>query len=313
MSVCAHLVSPQSRGLFHRAISQSGLCDRRALSAARADEIGAAFAQSLGCTDGVDVAACLRAKSADEIAAADTSGSNVLRELAAEPSFWPSVDGTFLPMDFRDAVDAAQVAEVPVIVGWNADEGTLFVLLAEQAGDTVDQAAYDAMTLALAEQSGLSVSRIRAQYSVDDYPDAASALADAIGDSALACPSRRAARRLAQAGAETYVYHFTYPDAAFQIPSDRPLGAFHSGEIQFVFGHPSAIGRFNFRDPDERALHQTMSGYWTRFARGAINDGAPVEWPRYDSTGDQHLVLDRETRVGVGADADVCVLWDEAP
>lgn len=310
LSVCLHLIAEGSAGLFARAISQSGLCDTALGTLAEAEAVGAAFAARLGCDGASDVAACLRAPSADAIREADDASSGVFTELGRERAWWPIVDGALIGGSFRERVRAGAFARVPTIVGWNGDEGTLFVMLAEQAGTSVDASSYaDAIAL-LAAAFGVAAEDVLAQYPLERYPDAGAALAAALGDAGFACPSRRAARLLAEAGADVRVYHFTYRDAAFQLPPTRELGAFHSAEIQYVFGHPAALGRARFTG-DDAALHDAMAGYWTRFAAsGDPNGGDAPAWPAYDPEGDAHLVLDRTIAASRGAGADACALWE---
>ena len=134
LSVCAHLISPESEGLFHRAISQSGLCDSALDDLSDAEAAGERFADALSCAD----AECLRAASVDEITTADGAGSDPFGEVGAERAWWPIVDGAVLEGDFRTEVERGAFVNVPTVVGWNADEGTLFVMLAEQAGQVAD-------------------------------------------------------------------------------------------------------------------------------------------------------------------------------
>ena len=300
LSVCAHLISPESEGLFHRAISQSGLCDSALDGLSDAEAAGERFADALSCAD----AECLRAASVDEITTADGAGSDPFGEVGAERAWWPIVDGAVLEGDFRTEIERGAFANVPTIVGWNADEGTLFVMLAEQAGQVADEAAYDEVVRAIAARAGVAADDVFAQYPLSDYPDPGAASAAVIGHATLACPSRRAALLLEAAGVETRVYQFTYPDAGFQLPTERELGAFHSAEIQYVFGHPSTIGRRSFTG-DDRALYEAMSLRWTDFARGAPSP----DWPRFGAD-ETHLRLDREIATGSAADAEMCALWD---
>ncbi len=307
ISVCLHLAMPSSAGLFHKAISQSGLCDSGIATRGEAEASSAAFVAAVGCDDATDVAACLRGLDLETIESNDP-GADIFGTLAGGRSWWPFVDGALVPRSFREAAEADQLQLMPTLLGWNADEGTLFVMLAEQAEDrSADETDYMEITARLAESFEVDVEAIRAQYPIADYPDPGAALAKAIGHSGLACPSRRAAGLLGPR-TPTYVYRFSYPDPAFQLGEDRELGAFHSGEIQYVFGHPNQIGRRTFRG-DDLPLHEAMSAYWARFAwTGDPNGDGAAEWPRYEA--DAHLNLDRTIVAGTGADADDCALWE---
>jgi para-nitrobenzyl esterase len=310
LSVCLHLVAPGSRGLFHRAISESGLCDLPLPTRAEQEMHAMDVATSLGCGGAGDVAACLRARTTIEVRSATALSGDLLDISAGTRVAWPSVDGTVIPRDFRAAVAAGEAADVPVVLGWNRDEGTLFIGLAEMQGTTVDDAVYHRVVMQVAGNTGVAAPAIEAAYPIASYPDPGAALAAVLGDATLACPSRRAARLLRMAGRTVHVYRFEYPDAAFQLSFPRALGAFHSAEIQFVFGHAARFGRTQFVG-GELALHQAMSGYWARFAAtGDPNGAGAVAWPAYELAADAHLVLDTTIAAGTGAHRDECVLWE---
>jgi para-nitrobenzyl esterase len=313
LSVCLHLVAPRSRGLFQRAISQSGLCDTTL--SLEADRLGVAngLVAALGCDTAPDQATCLRSASAEAVR--DASGlDGVFSTLTARVRpWWPYVDGSILPEQFRDAATRGRTGEVPVIVGWNRDEGTLFVDLAERSGATADEAAYHDLAGSLAAASGLELSAVESRYPLSAYPDPGAAIAAMLGHQALACPSRRAARLLAEHGHPTYVYRFEYPDAAFQLVerTERELGAFHFSEIQFVFGRAARLGRPRF-NADEAELSAAMQGAWLRFVTTGEPGGEAQPWPAYEPEDDRHLVFDRATRLDDGADAEVCAFWASA-
>lgn len=311
LSVCLHLIAPASRGLFHRAISQSGLCDSPLPSRAEHVTGSNTIVTSLRCDIAPDPVACLRGKTMEEVRAVGGVTSDVLGSLASNARIsWPSVDGTIIPGDFRRQVMSGMSADVPAIFGWNRDEGTLFVGLAELAGMQADAAAYHRTMASLAASNNLSVASIEAQYPLGSFPDPGAAIAAPIGHASLACPSRRAALLFARAGRPVRAYNFRYPDASFQLMLTRTLGAYHSAEIQFVFGHPARLGQPFFTGVQD-TLWQAQSAYWGRFVKtGDPNGMGALPWPAFSPDTAQSLVLDRVISVDSNVDRDACAFWD---
>lgn len=311
ISVCLHLVAPGSQGLYRRAVSESGLCDSLLPTRAEAEMSGTDVVRSLGCDAAPDLGACMRGKTMPEVRSAGALGGNVFATLLASTrASWPSIDGTVLPAQFRERVAAGSVADVPMIFGWNRDEGTLFVALAELGGTMIQESTHGMVLDSLAMQSGVSRSAIEAQYPRSRYSDVRLAIAEPLGHFALACPSRRAARLLAERGRTVYTYRFDFPDAAFQLPPDWALGAFHSAEIQFIFGRSARVGNPRF-NAEQTTLHQSMSGYWARFvATGDPNGASAVPWMPRTTAAERSLVIDRTFAMRDNVDRDPCLLWD---
>jgi para-nitrobenzyl esterase len=310
LSVCLHLVAPRSRGLFHRAITESGLCDSALSPEAERLDVSNQLVVALGCDTAADEASCLRSASADTVR--DASGlDGVFGTLTDRVRpWWPYADGIVIPEQFHDAVVNDRTGDVPVIVGWNRDEGTLFVDLAERSGVTVDEATYHELANSLASTSGLEAVAVEERYPLTDYADPGAAIGAMLGHFALACPSRSAARLLTEHGHTTYVYRFEFPDAAFQLVErpERELGAFHSAEIQFVFGRPARLSRPRFT-ADEALVSAAMQGAWLRFVTTGDPGDAAQPWPAYDPAADSHIAFARTTRLDTAADAEVCTFW----
>lgn len=308
VSVCALLASAETEGMIAAAISQSGLCDDPLGTIDDASARAIELAEALDCRGSDDaIRTCMRGATPEEIAAADPSAD--AGGLGAR-AWWPIVDGELVTAQFRDRLADGAAADIPTLVGWNQDEGTLFVMLAEREGEVADAAAYESSVADLASRFGVDEAAIRAQYPMDES-DPGATIAAMLGDASLACPSRRAALLLADRG-PTWAYLFTYPDAGFQLATERDLGAFHSGEIQFVFGHPSAIGQRSFRG-DEVAVHDSMSAWWAAFVTDLDPaDAGGAAWPELDASAPEAMGLDAAPAVRDDPFADACALWDAA-
>ncbi len=299
MSVCLHLVAPASRGLFHRAIMQSGFCLSHGSPAAAASKAGA-LAKALGCGSGPAVAACLRSKST----------ASVLKALRLKKAhfhakgvqWFPTFDGTTIPAAPLKLIRAGRFNKVPLILGSNKDEGTIFTL---QGGLMWTRKKYIAQVRAL---FGDRADDVLKRYPVTAYRNARAAFSDMFGDAAIVCPTRRAARAHSGAGARTYLYHFSLVPA-FSI---KLLGALHGVEIPFVFNnYPFRIGKFRKK---ERALSRMIGGYWTRFAAtGDPNQPGAPRWSPYRARTDRFLRFDTPVKAGVGLKKSQCDFWDTMP
>ncbi|MSP61770.1 MAG: carboxylesterase family protein [Myxococcales bacterium] len=300
ISVCQQLVSPGAAGLFHRAIVESGPCVvLPAPTRATWEAQGEALAKALSCGgDAPALRTCLRVKSAREVAGALPRRTEII---FGEGYAWtPHQDGVVLPDSPLALLKAGRGARVPLLVGANRDEGTIFFAL----GAKVENEA-DARKALGAIMPAAQVDAVLNQYKLASYPTPKDAALQVMAD-AFACDARRLAR-LHSAHSPVFEYHFT---RAFQwaIPN---LGAFHSAELPFIFKNPYTF--INLKD-EEKPLSDAMQSYWTRFAaKGDPNGGAPtggVAWPAYTSDGDQHLKLDLTIETGSGLRKSACDFWD---
>jgi para-nitrobenzyl esterase len=295
ISACLHLVSPKSLGLFQKIILESGPCTvSLGPTAAAAKAQGDAFAAALGCND----AACLRGKTAEEVLFALPPRVDFVGTKGA--GWFPTVDGWNVPVDPGEAFATGKFLQVPTLLGTNADEGSLFFL-----GNT--SVATDADFVALMDRffPGHGA-EILAHYPSATFGSAVAAASVAFGDGALVCPTRRLTRTLAGAGVPTYLYDFERaPDAAKALG----LGAFHSAEVQFVFGNPTTLSD-SLTDAEQK-LSAQMMGYWGRMAlSGDPNGSGALAWPKYDVAKDASLALDLDVKAAAGLHKDTCDFWD---
>ncbi|HEX3593991.1 MAG TPA: carboxylesterase family protein [Polyangiaceae bacterium] len=276
--VCYHVASPGSRGLFHRAISESGGCTislggGKDVTAAGSAAAMTAFAKALGCATAKDVLACLRGKSVDDIMTNAQQPDPMSGTVTAAPwTFGVVVDGPggFLPEQARTLFDSGDIAQVPYILGSNNDEGTLFVV-----GGTLPttQKEYAA---AITARFGAASDAVLAMYPVSNFGgDYTAALAAVVGDSGLICGTHDSARRAVKGGASVFMYNFDVPWAL--LPDT--LHASHASEISHVFGHPYTPTP----DPGSVAVSDAMNAFWAAFAKSGDPNysGAAAKWPAF--------------------------------
>lgn len=304
MSACSHLASPFAKGLFRRAIAQSGACnfittplhDEPGSTTRSAEAPGRNFAQVLGCDTAPDVLACLRGKTAAEAIAVPPPASETSLEIIA---YGPNVDGYVLPEAPWAAFRAGRINPVSgFITGLNRDEATLFTI-----NRTIDTPAeFEAAVRAIVPEH---VEEVLTMYPA---PSAAHAtLKDAydafITDTTFACPTRAQARILTAQGVPTYLYLF---DRMGPRKGALDLGVHHGSELPFVFGNFTAASGATDAD---RAFSDTLIGYWTRFATSGDPGGTPA-WPPLSSSNDVYLELGEPLQTATGLRASTCDVID---
>jgi para-nitrobenzyl esterase len=306
MSVCDHLVAPGSAGLFRAAIIQSAPCQAQAdLATGRRDSVD--YAASVGCQDPATSAACLRALPATKL-------DRPLWYFAIGDSdaiSGPVIGTTALPDGPVAAFAAGRAARVPVLIGVNHDEFTLFAALRYlKFGRGIRSAEYPRV---LADTFGPDGVAVLAHYPADHYDgDVSLAYSAAVTDGVFACVAARLANSLGR-GAPVYTYEFD--DAHAPAPGlfrdvPFPLGATHSLELRYLFN----VGGAPPLDTGQRALSDQMISYWSNF----VTDSAPKasrqpDWPvnRSDPGHDVWMSLrpDGSRAVSTFQEAHQCLFW----
>ena len=294
-SACVQLVSPGSAGLFHKVILESPLCTGVVLpTRAEAEAQADSFAAALGCTGSdAEIRTCLRAKSTAEIVEGLPLNKNLL---FGEGVAWqPIVDGVTLT-DQPAALLAAGVSrDIPMIVGSNADEGSLFFF---KDGIVNSDADYLAMLIdVFGPVRAEAVARV---FPSDSNPQES---AKRLVSELWTCDARRIARLHQGAGGTAYHYYFTRE--TYNVFTG--LGAVHGGELPFVFG--TTLAGIPIL-PAGIPLTRSMQAYWSTFARtGVPNDGREA-WHPYDPAIDESLRFDLEVSHIRGVRSAVCDQWD---
>jgi para-nitrobenzyl esterase len=263
LSVHAHLASPRSKGLFDRAIAESGSYALTQPTLAAAEAQGASFAASVQC-DPQDTA-CLRALPVSSVLANQSTSAT---------AYMPIVDGTELTQSIGPAFSSGQFNRVPVIEGSNHDEFRLFVaLLFELPNGPVTAEQYPAYVAALlglpASVAAQVVPAVLAEYPLSNYSSPGVALSAVGTDAAFSCNTLTVQKSLSQY-VPTWAYEFSDPNAPqrFLPPVSFSYGAYHSAELQYLFDLPVTVPAPALT-PDQEALAGALVSYWTSFARRA--------------------------------------------
>ena len=294
VSVVLLMASPAARGLFHRAIMQSGSIPPRLQDRAAAEARGVEFARKLGLAGGKDVLAAMRAKTWQDVLRA--GGAKIVMPGKTVTQFL-CIDGAVLAEPPRDTFAAGRQARVPFLAGSNADEGTIFT-----RRRTMSVATYRALAKTL---FGAHADKALELYPAPTDAQVRDAVNRILGD-AFVQGARTAVRCQAAVQPKTYLYHFT---ATRPWARRLGLGCFHGSEIPYVFGRAGTGGLLY--GPADRELSGAMVGYWVRFARtGDPNAPGAPPWPAYTSRADQHLTFGARIEVGKNLRREACDFFD---
>jgi para-nitrobenzyl esterase len=276
-SVLLQLISPGARGLFAKAIAESGGYALNPVSLASAEAAGRALAAKAGCAR--QTAQCLRSLPVASILAdQDPSGASA------------DIDGLVLTRQLKTALTSGDFSHVPVIDGSNHDEWRLFVALATVEGHPVTAANYQSMIASTLRVSHRIARLIAARYPLSDYKSPALALSTLGTDAIFSCPTLLLDQELARY-VPTYAYEFNDENAPSPYPSlGFPYGAAHSFELPYLFTLPT-VSPSLLSEP-QKQLAASMRQEWTGFARSGVPSAAGVPaWPRFTAATQSMLSL----------------------
>ncbi|WP_293241151.1 carboxylesterase family protein [Mycolicibacterium sp.] len=270
MSVCDHLVAPGSEGLFRAALIQSGPCQAQ-VALPEAQRVSIDYARAAGCDDLRTVADCLRALPADELR------KPVWYYHIGDDALSGPVTGTkVLPVDPMMAIAEGQAAKVPVLIGTNRDEFTLFAALQYiRLKKPYVAAQYPQL---LKQTFGRDADAVATHYPLSRYEGSVPlAYSAAVTDGVFACVADRMTDGLAK---QDSVYAYEFNDRGAPAPEPLrtlpfPVGASHSLELRYLF----AIGGAPALSADQQVLSDQMIDAWSQFVRDAHPGD---DWPAYD-------------------------------
>ncbi|XP_077597867.1 acetylcholinesterase [Stigmatopora nigra] len=330
-SVGFHLLSPDSRSVFTRAILQSGVPNTpwATVSPAEARRRAMQLAKLVGCNGGNDteMVDCLRGKTPQEL---------IDQEFQVLPwmsifrfSFVPVVDGDFVPDTPEAMLNSGNFKDTQVLLGVNQDEGTYFLLygapgFSKDNDSLISRGDFlEGTKLSVPHANDIGLEAVVLQYTdwMDENNGAKNrdALDDIVGDHNVICPLAFFARAFAQHNAlkpNAGVFLYLFDHRASNLPWPEWMGVIHGYEIEFVFGLPLEK-RFNYTQDEEKLSRRTMR-YWANFARSGnpnMNVDGTVEsrkrWPQFTMAEQKYVALNTEpVKVHRGLRNQMCAFWN---
>ncbi len=272
MSVNCLVASPLAKGLFTKAIAQSGANFATSYpSRQQAEEAGQKTAQALGVSSLAD----LRALPADAI----------LKQ-AGQAMRGPIIDGYVLPASIAQLFADRKQNRVTLLTGWNEDEGLAFGQL-KNAADYKAQAS---------QQYGAQADTLLRFYPAGSDAEAAQSQRNIARDRTFGAQNYAWATIQQQQGLPVYVYRFTR-----KVPATgayASYGAFHTAEVAYAYDNLRFIDKQlrPLHPADDKLAHQ-MAGYWVNFVKtGNPNSRDLPHWPAFATPGDSIMQLDTTLR-----------------
>ena len=309
------MASPVAKGLFHRAIAESGYfgestprLDRGSGQAnPPAHRNGIEFARRLGIGgEDAQVIKALRALSAERLLSVPVAIGTIVGGGAAGARafrFGPVVDGYILPRSPGEVWAAGEIHRVPLIAGSNLDDGSVF----SRADPIKGIVGY---RLVLRTIFGSNFERALQLFPAKSDEEVGAAVHRLITLMSFRAPARRLVRWIEAAGGDSWLYHFSRNPRRGQAAGE---GVIHGLEIPYVFNTLVSLG-----DATDKAIARDMLQRWVNFARdchpnskaGSAARMNPL-WPKYRKDEDRHLEFADRIRVEAGLDSEACDLLDQ--
>ncbi len=282
MSVSAHMASPLSQGLFHKAIGQSGAffpSPTGSMGATSIVEKGMAGLQ-LGYAYNIDFIDDLRAISAEELLTA-----------VMEDGGWgypPGFDGYFMPTQVSSVFASGTQADIPLLAGWTQTESGLAIVYRP------DPLTLDQYREEVRELLGRNADAILSQYPATSDEEAAQAAADLMSDLFAAYPTWKWIEVHSETGsAPVYRYRF---DRVRPGDPESAYGAIHADDIEYAFN--TLDSKNETWDPEDYDVALLTATAFANFVKtGDPSGGIVPEWPAFSETG-QVMYIDTESFTG---------------
>lgn len=275
ISVSMLTAVPSAKGLFQRAISQSG----GSMGPIKTDHEISGFVPSLKMAEENGRVYLEKLGARDIKSARALSAETIQKGGVTMGAFWPVADGDVLPGDQYELYKSGKFNDTPVLIGFNSDEGAMFV----RPGATPET-----FQKQVRENFGPWAETMLQLYPHSTEAEAFKSSKEMFREAAFAWQTYAWALLHSEKGSTlTYVYYFD-----LRTPM-RPDGANHAAELGYVFGNLGGPG--GVTKDDDKALSELMRSYWVNFATTGNPNGAGLpQWPTFTTTNMNTFYFDRK-------------------
>ncbi|HVN21942.1 MAG TPA: carboxylesterase/lipase family protein [Dongiaceae bacterium] len=271
-SVSAQMASPLSKGLFQKAIGESGAAfSRSGLSfdpmSTRTEKDAKLMKDKFGVSSIAEMRAIPAEKLLQAFAPPQSPGFD----------FGPDIDGYFLPESVSAIFAAGKQNDVAMIAGWNRDEGSFEIAFAQR------KPTAESFKATAQKDFGDKADEFLKLYPTDTPEHVQRSAQDYAGDKFIALSTWDWIEAQTKTGKQP-VYRYRFDMAPFSNDPNAPrMGAYHSAEIEYVFGQLESKTDVIWRESDHK-VSDVMQRYWSNFAKTGNPNGAGLpNWPPYNA------------------------------